>query len=137
MIPGEATLSIEVRALEMARIQEVLEGVQAEAEAIGRENGTPIELEEFYLSPAAPSDQRFRRWVEASAEALGLTSLRMPSGAGHDAQSVAHFAPMGMIFIPSVGGISHHPDEYSRPEDIEAGVNVLLQALLRADQELP
>jgi N-carbamoyl-L-amino-acid hydrolase len=60
----------------------------------------------------------------------------MPSGAGHDAQAVAHFAPIGMVFIPSVGGLSHHPEEYSRPEDIEAGANVLLGALLKADTEL-
>lgn len=136
VIPGEVVLSIEVRALEMSRIQEVFDGIQAEAEIIGRENGTPIVLDEFYLSQAAPSDPRFRGWVESSAKELGLSSRRMPSGAGHDAQSVAHFAPMGMIFIPSVGGLSHHPDEYSRPEDIEAGVNVLLQALLKADREL-
>ena len=101
-----------------------------------RREGTSIELEEFYLSGAAPTDERFRSWVESAAEELGLDNHRMPSGAGHDAQAVAHFAPIGMVFIPSVGGLSHHPDEYSRPEDIEAGVNVLLGALLRADAGL-
>lgn len=136
VIPGEVSLSIEVRALEMARIQEVLEGIQVQAEVIGRENGTPITLEEFYLSRAAPSDDRFRRWVEGAAAELGFSHRRMPSGAGHDAQSVAYFAPMGMIFIPSIGGLSHHPEEYSRPQDIEAGVNVLLRSLLRADRGL-
>jgi len=136
VIPGEVVLSIEIRALEMGRIQEVFEGISAEAEAIAARNDTPIELEEFYLSGAAPTDERFRGWVEASASELGLSHQRMPSGAGHDAQAVAHFAPTGMIFIPSVGGLSHHPDEYSRPEDIEAGVNVLLGALLKADAGL-
>ncbi len=136
VIPGEVTLSIEIRALEMNRIQEVMDRIGQEAEAISAENGTPIELNEFYLSGAAPTDERFRRWVESSADELGLTHRRMPSGAGHDAQAVAHFAPMGMVFIPSVGGLSHHPEEYSRPEDIEAGANVLLGALLRADAEL-
>jgi len=137
VIPGEVVLTIEVRALEMSRIQEVIEVVQAEAEVIGEENGTPITIEEYYLSGAAPSDERFRGWGEGAAAELGLTHRRMPSGAGHDAQSVAHFAPMGMIFIPSVGGVSHHPEEYSRPDDIEAGVNVLLRTLLRADAGLP
>jgi len=136
VIPGEVTLSIEIRALEMSRIQDVMDGVRREADVIGMENGTPIELEEFYLSGAAPTDERFRGWVESVAQELGLTHHRMPSGAGHDAQAVAHFAPMGMVFVPSVGGLSHHPDEYSRPEDIEAGVNVLLGALLKADAEL-
>lgn len=136
VIPGEARMSIEIRALEMSRIQEVMDRIRRGADRIALENGTPIEMEEFYLSEAAPSDERFRFWVEAAAEDLGLRSRRMPSGAGHDAQAVAHFAPIGMVFIPSVGGVSHHPDEYSRPEDVEAGANVLLRALLKADAEL-
>lgn len=136
VIPGEVTLSIEVRALEMERIQEVMDRIQVEAQAIGEANGTPIELNEFYLSGAAPTDERFRTWIESAADDFGFSHRRMPSGAGHDAQAVAHFAPMGMVFIPSVGGLSHHPKEYSRPEDIEAGVNVLTGALLRADAEL-
>jgi N-carbamoyl-L-amino-acid hydrolase len=136
VIPGEVTLSIEIRALEMSRIQEVMDGIQQEANAIGAENGTPIDLNEFYLSGAAPTDERFRVWVESAADDLGITHRRMPSGAGHDAQAVAHFAPIGMVFVPSVGGLSHHPEEYSRPEDIEAGANVLLGALLKADAEL-
>jgi N-carbamoyl-L-amino-acid hydrolase len=136
VIPGEVTLSIEIRALEMDRIQEVMDGIRLEANEIGERHGTPIGIDEFYLSGAAPTDERFRRWVEASADELGFSHFRMPSGAGHDAQAVAHFAPIGMIFVPSVGGLSHHPDEYSRPEDIEAGVNVLLGALLKADAGL-
>jgi N-carbamoyl-L-amino-acid hydrolase len=133
VIPGEVELSIEVRALEMSRIQEVFDGIQEEAEKIGVGNDTPISLDEFYLSEGAPSDLRMSGWVEEGAAELGTTHMRMPSGAGHDAQSVAHFAPMGMVFIPSVSGLSHHPNEYSRPEDIEAGVNVLLRSLLKAD----
>lgn len=136
VIPGEVVMTIELRALAMETIEEVFQGIRREAEAIGRENRTPIGLEEFYRSEAAPTDQRFRGWVEGIALEQGYSFRRMPSGAGHDAQSVAHFAPMGMIFIPSVGGLSHHPGEYSRPDDIEAGANVLMGALLRADQGL-
>jgi N-carbamoyl-L-amino-acid hydrolase len=57
----------------------------------------------------------------------------MPSGAGHDAQDMAHLGPMGMIFIPSVGGISHAPRELSRPDDIVNGANVLLRSVLGLD----
>jgi beta-ureidopropionase / N-carbamoyl-L-amino-acid hydrolase len=57
----------------------------------------------------------------------------MPSGAGHDAQALAQLGPMGMIFIPSVGGISHSPKEYSHAADIVHGANVLLGAVLAAD----
>jgi len=136
VIPGVAVMSIELRALEMETIQRVFDGIQAEAEVIGRENQTPVTLEEFYLSGAAPTDERFMGWIEGAAMELGLSHRRMPSGAGHDAQAVAHFAPIGMIFIPSVGGLSHHPEEYSHPEDIEAGANVLLGALMRADSKV-
>ena len=58
----------------------------------------------------------------------------MPSGAGHDAQDMARLAPVGMIFIPSIGGISHSPKEFSKPSDIENGANVLLQSLLKLDR---
>ena len=71
--------------------------------------------------------------VEEAISALGLSSLRMPSGAGHDAQSIALLAPIGMVFVPSVGGISHSPEEFSRPDDITNGANVLLRTLLALD----
>jgi N-carbamoyl-L-amino-acid hydrolase len=58
----------------------------------------------------------------------------MPSGAGHDAQAMATLAPMGMIFVPSVAGISHAPKEFSKPADIVNGANVLLLTLLRLDE---
>ena len=136
VIPGEVILSLEIRDLAMEGIERVFELLRREADEIEGHHGTPFTMEEIYLSAAAPTDERFRRWVEDAAQELGLSHRRMPSGAGHDAQAVAHFAPVGMIFIPSVGGVSHHPDEYSRPEDVEAGVNVLLRALVKADAEL-
>jgi N-carbamoyl-L-amino-acid hydrolase len=136
VIPGEVRMSVEVRALAMETIDEVYRRIRAVARTIEEEEGTPISLEEFYVSRAAPSDPRFRGWVEEAADRVGVSHRRMPSGAGHDAQSVARFAPMGMIFVPSVGGISHAPDEYSRPGDIEAGANVLLGTVLQADRAL-
>ena len=54
----------------------------------------------------------------------------MPSGAGHDAQMLARVCPTGMIFVPSVNGLSHNPAEYTSPTDLEAGANVLLQVML-------
>ena len=58
----------------------------------------------------------------------------MPSGAGHDAQEIARIGPVGMIFIPSIDGINHSPKEFSRPQDIENGANVLLQTVLAFDK---
>jgi N-carbamoyl-L-amino-acid hydrolase len=58
----------------------------------------------------------------------------MPSGAGHDAQSIALLAPVGMIFVPSIGGISHAPEEHTAPGDVTNGANVLLHTLLAIDE---
>jgi N-carbamoyl-L-amino-acid hydrolase len=81
----------------------------------------------------APSDPRVRTLIGAAARELGLTTKVMPSGAGHDAQAIATLAPMGMIFVPSIAGISHAPKEFSRPADITNGANVLLATLLKMD----
>jgi N-carbamoyl-L-amino-acid hydrolase len=74
-----------------------------------------------------------RALIGDSAAARGMATWSLPSGAGHDAQNMARVGPMGMIFIPSVDGISHSPREYSTPEAITAGANVLLEAVLRLD----
>jgi N-carbamoyl-L-amino-acid hydrolase len=69
--------------------------------------------------------------VETTARDLGLPSRRLPSGAGHDAQMMARICPSGMIFVPSVGGLSHNVREETRPEDLEAGAAVLMHAVMR------
>jgi len=71
--------------------------------------------------------------IDETARSLALSTRWLPSGAGHDAQEIARLCPVGMIFVPSVGGISHSPKEYSRPEDIANGANVLLHTLLKLD----
>jgi N-carbamoyl-L-amino-acid hydrolase len=68
--------------------------------------------------------------VERTTETLGHSVKRMPSGAGHDAQMLARVCPTAMVFTPSHNGLSHNPAEYTSPEDLEAGANVLLQVLL-------
>ncbi len=73
--------------------------------------------------------------IEAKATELGFSNQRMPSGAGHDAQEMSHIAPTGMIFIPSRGGISHSPDEYSSIEDMANGVQLLLETILELDKK--
>ena len=74
-----------------------------------------------------------RRIISASAEELGMSFSLMPSGAGHDAQDMATIAPTGMIFVPSVDGISHSPKEFTSPEDMANGATVLLKAVLAID----
>ncbi|MEQ9401029.1 MAG: Zn-dependent hydrolase [Longimicrobiales bacterium] len=137
VIPGRATLSLEVRDLTMEGIERVYDAVRARADAIGRDTGTSFTFERFYTSGAAPTHPHIRNVVEASAEALGLSHRRMPSGAGHDAQSIAVFAPVGMIFVPSRQGISHAPDEFTEPGDVTNGTDTLLRTLLALDASPP
>ena len=92
-----------------------------------------MSFEKYYESRGAPADERLRQVIRRSAESLGLSTHSLPSGAGHDAQSLALIAPMGMIFVPSVGGVSHSPKELTSEEDCEAGANVLLQSILATD----
>ena len=85
--------------------------------------------EELCPCPEEGEQQAF----EISAKELEFTMLDMPSGAGHDAQAIANIAPVAMIFVPSVDGISHSKEEYSTPEDCTNGTQVLLELLLLAD----
>jgi len=80
-----------------------------------------FDFKQINVNIPAPTDARLRSLIDQSAKDLGLTTRQMPSGAGHDAQDVARLAPVGMIFIPSIGGISHSPKEFSHPKDIENG----------------
>ena len=133
VIPGRVTFSLEIRDLAMTGIDAVFQAIRGRAEEIAAADGTTVTIEQFYESRAAPTDPRLRDVIESEALDLGLTALRMPSGAGHDAQSVALLGPVGMIFVPSRDGISHSPLEFTEPDQITAGANVLLGALLAVD----
>jgi len=77
-------------------------------------------------------DVKFQEAIEAAGKALaGGRSLRMPSGAGHDAQILAAIMPAGMMFVPSIGGISHHWSENTADEDIVLGARVFVEACRR------
>lgn len=134
VIPGKVILSLELRDLDAARIAMFYQKIYAEAQQIASASGTKFDFKEINVNIPAPTDERIRRLIGESAKELGLSSKLMPSGAGHDAQDMAHLGPVGMIFIPSVGGISHSPREFSRPEDITNGANVLLHTVLKLDR---
>lgn len=133
VIAGQVVMTIDLRDLDVARLTRF----KATFERIGREIGTAtdttFQFRTLVDSEPAIADPRVVSWIENSATALGLTKQRMPSGAGHDAQEIARIAPMGMIFIPSIGGISHSPKEFSKAEDITRGADVLLNAVIAAD----
>jgi len=133
VIPGKVILSLELRDLDAAKIDMLYQKIRAEADQIANTNKVKFSFKEINVNIPAPTDARIRGLISESAKQLGLTTKQMPSGAGHDAQDMARLAPVGMIFIPSIGGISHSPKEFSRPKDIENGANVLLHTLLKLD----
>jgi N-carbamoyl-L-amino-acid hydrolase len=133
VIPGRAELSLEIRDLDMAKIESLFQRIEAESRGIAASNRTEARFERYYQSRSAASDPRLMKVVEESARSLSCSTLALPSGAGHDAQSIALVAPMGMIFVPSAEGISHSPQEYTSPEDVERGATVLLHSVLSVD----
>jgi len=134
VIPGKVVLGLELRDLDNAKVQMMYQKIRSEADAIAHSTGTSFDFTQTEEIMPAPTDERLRKIIGDTAKSLGLSTKRLPSGAGHDAQEIARLCPVGMIFVPSVGGISHSPKEYSRPQDITNGANVLLHTLLKLDQ---
>jgi N-carbamoyl-L-amino-acid hydrolase len=133
VIPGQVICTLELRDLDDAKIARLYTTIAAEATKIGAANGTTFVYKDLHANVSAPSDPAMRKLIADSSSALKFSTRVMPSGAGHDAQAMAQLGPMGMIFIPSIGGISHSPKEYSTPADIVNGANVLLGAVLAFD----
>jgi len=134
VIPGKVVLSLELRDLDATKINMLFEKIKSEAEKIAADSRTKFDFKEINVNIPAPTDPKIRSLISDSARELGLTTKSLPSGAGHDAQDMARLGPAGMIFVPSVGGISHSPREFSHPEDIANGANVLLHTLLKLDR---
>ncbi|MBV9073609.1 MAG: Zn-dependent hydrolase [Acidobacteria bacterium] len=133
VVPGRVTLGLELRDLDRKKFMGLFDQLRADAERIGKLNGTKFSFGEPFIIDPALTNPELQRLIGETAKELRFTTKVMPSGAGHDAQEVSRIGPVGMIFIPSIGGISHAPKEFSRPEDIEHGANVLLQSVLRFD----
>ncbi|MGQ0766309.1 MAG: Zn-dependent hydrolase [Gemmatimonadota bacterium] len=133
VIPGRVTCSLELRDLDAARIDMLFERVSNETHEIEKATGTKFSFTSTHDSQPALTDPRIQKLVELSARNLRMTTLYLPSGAGHDAQHMARICPSGMIFVPSVGGISHAPTEFTSAEDITNGANVLLHTILALD----
>ncbi len=136
VIPGKVVCSLELRDLDAAKIQMLYQKIRVEADQIAKSHRVTFDFKELNANIPAPTDPRIRAIIERSAKELGLTTKLMPSGAGHDAQDMARIGPVGMVFIPSIGGISHSPREFSIPRDIENGANVLLSTILKVDADM-
>ncbi len=136
VIPGQVVVSLEIRDLSSEKIVNLFSAMAKRAKDIENETGTQFTFTPIDATSApALTDPRIQALITKEAKALGLSSKQMQSGAGHDAQDMAKIVPVGMIFVPSVNGISHSPKEYTFPEDMANGANVLLRTLLAIDKK--
>lgn len=133
VIPGKVVLGLELRDLDSKKVETMFDAIKTSAEQISKATGTTFDFKQTSASLPALTDLRIRRLIDETAKGLGFTTKSLPSGAGHDAQEIARIGPVGMIFVPSIDGISHSPREFSRPGDITNGANVLLHSLLKLD----
>ena len=136
VVPGKVVLGLEIRDLNAEKIETLFLSIEKRAKDIAASSGTKISFQrQANASKPALTDKLLQEKIAASAKALGFTTKTMQSGAGHDSQEIALIAPVAMIFIPSINGISHSPREFSTATDMANGGNVLLQTILKIDKE--
>jgi allantoate deiminase len=129
IVPGRAEFTIDVRSAD-ADVAAGLGGIVEDTlAAIASDESLGLELEELIALAPVPMDATLQAALERGCEGEGATSMRMPSGAGHDAMILGTRVPAGMLFVPSDGGVSHSPDEHTSPEHCDLGVRVLVRTL--------
>lgn len=124
VVPATVTLTVDLRNTDEGLLQQAEEVFAAPCEQLAGEEGVTIERRTLARFQPVEFDESMIGLVESTARALGHTTMRMPSGAGHDAQMLARVCPTGMIFVPSVDGLSHNIAEYTTPADVVAGADV-------------
>ncbi len=134
VIPGRVSMSVEFRDLSEAVLKELGDAVKARGAQIAKTTGTSINFTLASTTVPAIATSGIQDAIGRAAAAAKLNTMKLPSGAGHDAQQIAKLCPMGMIFVPSIGGISHSPKELTNWDDCANGANVLLRTVLDLDQ---
>jgi hydantoinase/carbamoylase family amidase len=131
VVPGVVSLDVDVRDSDEPAREAVVDEIVRAAEKICAARGLTVAVEEIVVDTPVSSDPAVIEASVAACKALGLRYHRMTSGAYHDAMIMGRRVPTGMIFVPSRGGVSHHPDEYTSPQELDQGVAVLAGTLER------
>ncbi len=133
-VPGHVDLRIDLRDLSQENLQHLVERMKQEFAAIAAATHTQVSLREtLHILPTLSASYIMETIEQVCAE-MNVEYLHLPSRAGHDAQEIGRVTDMGMIFVPSLAGVSHAEDEYTSPAECELGANVLLQTFLKLDQ---
>ena len=133
VIPGSASIGLEFRDTDMEALAAAEQELRRITDRVSAEDVVDIEVVRHRFTSSVPITPYMQALVAEAAQNCGFPWESLPSGAGHDAQAVANIAPVAMVFVPSVDGISHSREEYSTPRDCANGVQVLLELLLLAD----
>jgi N-carbamoyl-L-amino-acid hydrolase len=133
-IPGKVEMSLDLRDLSNQRLDQLLAEIQQAIAAIADATGTRISLAQRLHNDPAPANSHIQNVIAQVCQDLKLSYCHLPSRASHDAQEMSRITDMGMIFVPSEGGISHSETEYTSPEDCVNGATVLLHTLIQLDQ---
>jgi len=135
VVANHALLTLDLRNTDEVQLQKSELQMQRAVTKFAAREGVQASIRSLARFTPVAFDPRVVDLIDSLAGALGHRVRRLPSGAGHDAQMFAPNCPTGMIFVPSVDGVSHNIREHTPPEDIEAGANVLLQTLLALAEE--
>jgi beta-ureidopropionase / N-carbamoyl-L-amino-acid hydrolase len=130
-IADSVRLTIDLRDSDPSRMEAAEEALRTSLASMDKQADVHIDIRVDTRAAPVATDPALRAAITASADELGLPHQTLPSGAGHDAQIVARIAPIGMIFVPSIGGVSHVPEEDTAETDLVAGARVLLRTVLR------
>ncbi|QJQ94232.1 MULTISPECIES: Zn-dependent hydrolase [Halomonadaceae] len=132
VIPGQIKMTIDMRHLEPAKLDSMAEALTQTINEVAARHGLKAELTPTADFPAENFDEACVQAVREGAQRHGISHMDIVSGAGHDAIFIARIAPAAMIFVPCEKGISHNESESAEPDDLAAGCNVLLHAVLKA-----
>ncbi|MFO7170205.1 MAG: allantoate amidohydrolase [Chloroflexota bacterium] len=136
VIPGRATLSLDVRHQDDATRRRAIERLRAEAERIAATRSLELSWQLVQEHPPVPMDAALSGLLRRAVEETGLQAHALPSGAGHDAAVLAALAPVAMLFVRCRGGVSHNPAESVAEEDVAAALDVLERFVMLAAEEL-
>jgi beta-ureidopropionase / N-carbamoyl-L-amino-acid hydrolase len=134
-VPGRSELAVDIRGITARSKNHVARLVKQKVEAIGRARGIDVQILPIREEHPVALDKRLLRVTRELCDQKGLDYEIMPSGAGHDAMQMAKITPAGMIFVPSTSGISHNPLEWTDPEDICLGAQLLMETIVRVANE--
>jgi N-carbamoyl-L-amino-acid hydrolase len=130
VIPANATMTVDLRNMDESSLQLAEEQLQLRVAAIAEDEDVDVKSRSLARFEPVEFDGRVVTQLEQLAKQRGLSTKRMPSGAGHDAQMMARVCPTGMIFVPSLDGVSHNPSEHTDPQDLVVGAQLLADTML-------